>query len=148
MAIALTDPSGNVARKQGEFVVTETGVEGSLIYALSARLRDMIEVNGSVVIHLDLAPGRSQERLAADLSVQRGARSLANHLRARAGMEGVKAGLLREFSSAALLADPVAAAAMIKALPVRLMRPRPLDEAISTAGGVADASPRLIVALY
>ncbi|MFN0305019.1 MAG: TIGR03862 family flavoprotein [Burkholderiales bacterium] len=136
VAIPLNDSSGNVARRQGEFVLTETGVEGSLIYALSAKLRDAIEVNGSVVIHLDLAPGRSQERLAADLSVQRGARSLANHLRARAGMEGVKAGLLREFSSTQLLADPLAAAAMIKALPVRLMRPRPLDEAISTAGGV------------
>lgn len=137
VVIAMADSSGNVERRQGEFVITETGVEGGLIYALSARLRDAIEADGSVDIHLDLAPAKSEERLAADLSAHRGARSLANHLRVRAGMEGVKAGLLREFSSAALLADPVAAAAMIKALPLRLMRPRPVDEAISTAGGVS-----------
>ncbi len=137
VAITLTDASGRTERRQGELVVTDTGVEGSLIYAFAARLRDAIAANGYVEMHLDLAPARTREALAAHLAVPRGSRSLANHLRARAGMEGVKAGLLREFVAAEVLADPLAAAASIKALPVRLMRPRPLDEAISTAGGVS-----------
>ena len=137
VSLAWRDANGRDERKQGEMVLTETGVEGSLIYAFSGRLRDAIEAEGYVAIHLDLAPARSKERLIIDLSVPRGSRSLANHLRGRAGMEGVKAGLLREFASAATLADPVAAASLIKALPIKLVRPRPLDEAISTAGGVS-----------
>ncbi len=137
VVVSTTDSSGNVERRQGECVVTETGVEGSLIYAFSARLRDAIDATGAVDIHLDLVPARSPERLVAELSMPRGSRSLANHLRARAGIEGVKAGLLRECASAESLANPLTAAAMIKALPLRLMRPRPLDEAISTAGGVS-----------
>jgi uncharacterized flavoprotein (TIGR03862 family) len=121
----------------GEFVVTRYGVEGSLIYALSARLRNQITATGVGVLQLDLAPGRSARALAEALARPRGARSLANHLRACANIEGVKAGLLRETTSAAQLADPVQLAAAIKTLQLRLIAPRPLDEAISTAGGVA-----------
>jgi uncharacterized flavoprotein (TIGR03862 family) len=135
--ISFTDASGHVESRQGECVITEAGIEGSLIYAFAAPLRDVIERNGHADIHLDLAPGRSKERLAAELAVPRGSRSLANHLRARVGIEGVKAGLLREVASAEVLADAERAAILIKALPLRLIRPRPLAEAISTAGGVS-----------
>lgn len=137
VAAAFTDANGARHTRQGEFVVTESGVEGSLIYALSAPLRDLIEATGGTTLNLDLAPGRERIRLAEALARPRGARSLANHLKRAAGIDGVKAGLLREVLSAGEFADPARLAAAIKALPVRLVRPRPLDEAISSAGGVA-----------
>ena len=130
------DAGGARGRRQGEFVVTASGVEGSLIYALSAQLRDAIAANGSTEIHLDLAPGRDAARLARDLSQPRGARSLSEHLRRRAGIEGVKAGLVREVLGAGGLNDASRVAAAIKSLPLMLLRPRPVEEAISTAGGV------------
>ncbi|HSE11680.1 MAG TPA: TIGR03862 family flavoprotein, partial [Rudaea sp.] len=130
------DDDGSVVRQQGEFVVTATGVEGSLIYALSSRLRDAIAAHGATEIRLDLAPGRDAPRLARDLAQPRGSRSLSEHLRRHAGIEGVKAGLLYEVLSKAELQDPARVAAILKALPLKLVRARPLDEAISTAGGV------------
>ena len=124
----------------GDFVITDTGIEGTLVYALSAELRDAIAANGGVTLRIDLTPGRSRERLATDLAKPRGGRSFANHLRARAGIDGAKAGLLREALGAEGLAaatqDPSRLADAIKALPLPLARPRPIDEAISTAGGV------------
>jgi len=137
MVLAYTGPDGVESRQQGEFMITATGVEGGLIYALSARLRDAIEAQGGALLHLDLAPGRGLERLVRELSQGRGSSSMANQLRRRAGIDGVKAGLLRELLPAADFADPARLAAAIKALPLRLIAPRPLDEAISSAGGVA-----------
>jgi uncharacterized flavoprotein (TIGR03862 family) len=137
VVLAHRGPDGVESRLQGEFMVTATGVEGSLIYALSARLRDEIEAQGAALLHLDLAPGRDLARLVQELSRGRGSSSMANHLRRRAGIDGVKAGLLRELLPAEDYADPVRLAAAIKALPLRLIAPRPLDEAISSAGGVA-----------
>lgn len=124
-------------RLQGEFNVTGTGIEGGLIYAFSASLRDEIEARGSAVLQLDLAPGRTLQRLEEDLSRPRGRDSLSNHLRRRAGIEGVKAGLLREMAPPEAFGSAAGLAAAIKALPLRVTAPRPLDEAISTAGGVA-----------
>lgn len=137
VVMSFTDTSGHLERRQGECVITAAGIEGSLIYAFAASLRDIIERDGFADIQFDLAPGRSKERLVAALAVPRGSRSLANHLRARAGIEGVNASLLREVASAKTLADPERTATLIKALPVRLIRPRPVAEAISTAGGVS-----------
>jgi hypothetical protein len=122
--------------RQGELMVTEHGVEGGVIYALSAPLREAIAAQGEAVLSLDLVPGREQARLAADLGRPRGRDSLAKHLRRHAGIEGVKAGLLREFAPPEAMADPVRLAAALKALPVPLLATRPLDEAISSAGGV------------
>ena len=137
VALAHRGPDGAECRQQGEFMITATGVEGGLIYALSARLRDEIEAAGVALLRLDLAPGRDLARLVQELSRGRGSSSMANHLRRRAGIEGVKAGLLRELLPAEDFADPAHLAAAIKALPLRLIAPRPLDEAISSAGGVA-----------
>ena len=136
VAITSTDAHGVTMRKQGQFVVTATGVEGSLIYALSAALRDQIAANGSTTIHLDLTPDFSEERVAAEVLRPRGARSMASHLQSRLGIKGVKSGLLRECLSAEEFADPARLAAAIKMLPVVLKRARPIDEAISSAGGV------------
>ena len=126
----------SVVRRQGEFVVSANGIEGSLIYAASADLRDAIAVLGSAEIRLDLAPGRDFERLARDLARPRGSRSLSEHWRRQAGIAGVKAGLLHEVLARDAREDGARVAATIKSLPLSLLRPRPLDEAISTAGGV------------
>ncbi len=127
---------GSGPARQGEFVVTEAGVEGSLVYTCAAALRDEIEARGSAIAWLDLAPDWSQERVTAALTHPRGARSMSSHLQSRLGIAGVKAGLLRECVPAEDFRDPARLALRIKALPLRLLRPRPMDEAISTAGGV------------
>jgi uncharacterized flavoprotein (TIGR03862 family) len=130
------DPAGVPQRRQGEMVASEAGVEGSLVYAAAADLRDAIDRDGAATIRLDLAPGRTQAQLADLLALPRQGRSLAETLRRRAGLDGVRAGLLHEVLDARDKADPARLAAAIKALPLRLLRPRPLAEAISTAGGV------------
>ncbi|MGH8372593.1 MAG: TIGR03862 family flavoprotein [Gammaproteobacteria bacterium] len=124
----------------GEFIVTRNGVEGGLIYSLSSPLREAIENRGSVTLHLDLNPAKETARLTADLSKPRGSQSLANHLRKQAGVEGVKAGLLREAFGAEALAEPARAARAIKDLTLKLVATRPLDEAISSAGGVVSTA--------
>ena len=124
-------------RQQGEFNITANGIEGGLIYAVSAPLRDELIAGGAGVLSLDLAPGRDLARLTADLAKPRGRDSLSNHLRRRAGIEGVKAALLRECCTSDTLNHPASLAAAIKALPLRVVAARPLDEAISSAGGVA-----------
>jgi uncharacterized flavoprotein (TIGR03862 family) len=123
-------------RHRGEFVVSRTGIEGSAVYAHAATLRDEIEAKGSADVILDLAPDRDARRLARDLAAARGSRSLATHLRKSVGIEGVKAGLLRECLPPEVLGDPARLAAAIKALPLRLAACRPIAEAISSAGGV------------
>jgi uncharacterized flavoprotein (TIGR03862 family) len=127
-------------QRQGEFVIARHGVEGSLIYAFSAALRDALEAHGEAVLSLDLAPGKSSDRLTREIAYPRGARSMASHLQSRAGITGVKAGLLRECAAPADYADPPRLAAMVKALPLRLVSARPLEEAISSAGGVMAAA--------
>jgi uncharacterized flavoprotein (TIGR03862 family) len=131
------DASGQTVRQQGEFVITSTGIEGGLVYALSAPLRDEIAARGSASVLLDLAPGRERTRLARDLSRPRGSESFSNFLRKTTGLEGVKAALLRECLGPAVGANIERLADAIKSLPLRLVATRPLDEAISTAGGVS-----------
>jgi uncharacterized flavoprotein (TIGR03862 family) len=136
VAIELALPAGPPWRRLGEFVVTDYGIEGSLIYAASAVLRDAIDAAGSATLRLDLLPARSLEWVGAELARPRGARSLATHMKSRLGLDGVKAALLHELVDEGSLADPRRLAASIKALPLRLLAPRPLAEAISSAGGV------------
>jgi hypothetical protein len=131
---ACLDGEGREIRRRGECVITETGIEGSLIYALAAPLRDRIAADGGALLHLDLAPDKSLERVAAEVAHPRGSRSLSSHLKSRVGIAGVKAGLLREVLGPE--SDPIKLAAAIKALPLTLIAPRPLIEAISSAGGV------------
>jgi uncharacterized flavoprotein (TIGR03862 family) len=137
VAIVVRNDAGAESWHPGEFVITETGVEGGVIYAVSASLRDEILAKGVATLRLDLAPDRDLPRLTHDLSRPRGKRTMATHLQRQAHIEGVKAGLLREVVSKENFVDPARLAASIKALPLRLVAPRPLEEAISTAGGVA-----------
>jgi uncharacterized flavoprotein (TIGR03862 family) len=128
------------SRKQGEGIVTEHGIEGGLIYAHSAALRDEIERTGHAILHLDLLPDWPLQRVQNEVSHPRGSRSLSSHLQSRLGLKGVKANLLREILSAEQMHDPVLLANTIKDLPLRLISARPLNEAISTAGGVTFAA--------
>lgn len=132
VAMALDD----TPPRQGEFVLTEQGVEGSLVYALSAAIRERINRDGQATVYLDLLPNLPVEKVRAALARPRGSRSMAKHLHSQLGLDGARAGLLRELSGQADFQDPTRLAAVIKRLPLTLVRPRPLDEAISSAGGV------------
>lgn len=136
VAISFTDSQGRRFARKGEFVATATGIEGSLIYAASALLRDEIAAHGSATLLLDLLPDRSAEQVLAAVTHPRGARSLSSHLKSRLGLEGIKAGVLHEVLSREAMQDPAQLAATIKAVPLRLVAARPINEAISTAGGV------------
>lgn len=132
--IALSAP-GSAPRK-GEFILTAQGVEGSLVYAWSAPVREAINHTGQGQLLLDLLPDKPVEKVALALARPRGSRSMAKHLHSQLGVDGVKAALLRELTDQATFTDPDALARAIKALPIKLVRTRPLDEAISSAGGV------------
>jgi uncharacterized flavoprotein (TIGR03862 family) len=136
-AVSFTDAQGKLHTRRGDVMITASGVEGGPIYALSALLRDEIAAQGAAVIQLDLAPGKTLERVLAEVGHPRGSRSMSSHLQSRANIKGVQSGLLRELLPKEAFDDPARLAAAIKALPLRLPAPRPLDEAISSAGGVA-----------
>jgi hypothetical protein len=123
-------------RKKGECLITVNGIEGGLIYAFSATLRDEIARSGHAILHLDLLPGESLQKVQQEVAHPRGSRSLSSHLQSRLGLQGVKASLLREALSAEQMHEAELLAQTIKALPLRLLAPRPLAEAISSAGGV------------
>ena len=139
VAITVLDERGDqqLFSKQGEFVATATGVEGSLIYAASALLRDAITRHGQATFYLDLCPDRTAEQVFREVKHPRGARSLSSHLKSRLKIDGIKLALLHEQLSKDDMQNADRLAQAIKALPVSLKQPRPLDEAISTAGGVA-----------
>lgn len=123
--------------RQGEFVLSEYGIEGSLVYAVSTLIRDAIEANGRATITLDLLPSHDAQRVLREVSHPRGSRSLGSHLKSRLGLEGAKMALLHELLPREAIADAARLAAAIKALPITLATPRPMAEAISTAGGIA-----------
>lgn len=147
VAVLVPDRVGDVQRRRGEFVITRTGVEGGVIYAVAASLRDRIEKDGKTILYIDLAPDRDLARLVQDLSRPKGKRSIAGHLQRCAGITGVKSALLHEVVSKQDFSDPRKLAAAIKSLPLTLTAPRPLAEAISTAGGVSfdELDERLMV---
>jgi uncharacterized flavoprotein (TIGR03862 family) len=136
VTVSFTDSAGQLHVKQGDLMVTAGGVEGGLIYALSGLLRDQIEACGSALIHVDLVPGKTLSRVMNEVDHPRGSRSMSSHLQSRAGIKGVKAGLLRELLTRADFEKSEMLAAGIKSLPLKLIAPRPLDEAICSAGGV------------
>ena len=122
--------------RQGEFVLTDAGIEGSLVYALAAEIRTAIDRDGQATLSLDLAPQRNLAELDRALCRPRGSQSLANHLRRHAGIDGARAALLRELAPAEAFQDMTRLAQACKAVPLTVVRPRPLAEAISSAGGV------------
>ncbi|MGH8492071.1 MAG: TIGR03862 family flavoprotein [Moraxellaceae bacterium] len=142
-----TDIQGHLLRREGECILSSSGIEGSVIYALSASLRELINRDGEATLHLDMAPHRSKANLLQALARPRGKDSRANHWRKTVSIDGAKAALLREQLTAEQLDDNEQLAAGIKQISLRLVRTRPIDEAISTAGGVAFSAvdPRLML---
>ena len=136
VAIHFTDSLGQVFSRKGEFVATATGVEGSLIYAASPLMRDEIVRCGSATFRLDLRPDMTLEQVLTEVRHPRGSRSLSSHLKSRLKLDGIKAAILYELLSKEVINDPVQLATAIKSLPIQLIRARPIDEAISSAGGV------------
>ena len=139
IALRVLEPkSGTLLFEQaGEAVVTQTGLEGSLVYAASGCIRELLSSGDRVVVHIDLLPQREAQWVLREVSHARGSRSLATHLKSRLGIDGVKAALLYEALTKDAIHNPVQLAQSIKALPMTLAAPRPIEEAISTAGGVA-----------
>ncbi len=136
VSITFTDLHGHTETRQGEFVLTETGIEGSLVYAFASRIRDVIEHKGTATIWLNLLPAHAPEQVLAEMKRPRGPRSLATHLKSRLGLHGLKSALLHELLTKEAMLAPERLAEAIQHLPISLARPRPMDEAISTAGGV------------
>ena len=136
VGLSFTDRLGHTFNRKGEFVITATGVEGSLVYAASALLRDEIAHSGNATLHLDLKPDFSPERVLAEVSHPRGSRSLSSHLKSRLNLTALHLALLHEVLSKEAMNDTAQLAAAIKHLPITLVATRPLDEAISSAGGV------------
>ena len=126
--------------KVGECVITATGVEGGLVYSLSASLREAINERGSAVLLLDLLPDHDMSSLLQAIKKPRGKNSLGSHLRKVVGLDGVKTALLHECFPEEVFSDMEQLAAAIKSVPVTLIATRPVEEAISTAGGVQFAS--------
>ena len=122
--------------RAGEFVITATGIEGSLVYAASSVLREQIARDGQATLTLDLLPQLSPERVLAEVKHPRGSRSLSSHLKSRLHLNPLKLGLLHELLTREQMLDPATLAGAMKALPLTLHAPRPVAEAISTAGGV------------
>ncbi len=136
VAIHFTDSQGRHFSRKGEFVATATGVEGSLIYAASSLLRDEIARSRSATFTLDLLPDKTLEQVLQEVVHPRGSRSLSSHLKSRLGLDGIKTAMLHEMLTKETINDAAQLARAIKALPVKLLRARPIDEAISSAGGV------------
>ncbi len=121
---------------RGDVVITANGIEGGAVYELSSILRDAIARDGTTKLSFDLLPDRSESQIRERLERPRGKRSRANHLRQSVGLTGVKAALLREGRGIEGHADAARLAALVKAYPLELQAPRPVAEAISSAGGV------------
>ncbi len=136
VALRCGAPDGRIFEQAGEFVVTDGGIEGTLVYAASACLRESIASKGGVIAWIDLLPGWSASKVRDEVARPRGSRSMSTHLKSRLGLDGVKAALLHEVLPRDVLSDPERLAEGIKALPITLIAPRPIDEAISSAGGV------------
>lgn len=136
VAIRCASAQGPAFERQGEFVATQTGVEGSLVYAASALLRQQIVRAGEATLLLDLLPAWTPERVQREVAHPRGSRSLSSHLKSRLGLDGIKTAVLYERLGKDAMNDPVRLAEAIKSLPLSLIAARPIDEAISSAGGV------------
>ena len=127
---------GNIHSVRGEAMLAKTGIEGTSVYALSAILRDKIIAQGSTELLIDLLPDLSQEKILTLLNKPRGKNSVSNFLRKQLHLPPVKLALLRELTPASIWQNNNLLAQALKKLVVPLAGFRPIDEAISSAGGV------------
>jgi uncharacterized flavoprotein (TIGR03862 family) len=119
---------------RGEAMITQAGIEGGAVYALSAALRDAVALHGGAVVHVDLRPDLAEAEIAAALARPRAKQSASTFLRKAVGLPAVAIGLVRE--AGPLPKEPGELARAIKAVPIRLVGTMPIERAISSAGGV------------
>jgi uncharacterized flavoprotein (TIGR03862 family) len=124
--------------QRGEAVVTEAGIEGGAVYALSAPLREAIAREGQAVLLLDLRPDLDAAECARRLAAPRGGQSLSNHLRRALALPPVAVALVQEALHGGAAREDLAT--LVKALPLRLEAPMPIGRAISSAGGLSWAA--------
>ncbi|KEA65601.1 NAD(FAD)-utilizing dehydrogenase [Marinobacterium lacunae] len=138
IALSITTPGGREITRKGEFLITGYGIEGSLIYALSAPLRDLLfsDSEQPAELRLDWLPAHREETIQTKLSQPRKGLSFANLLRKRLHLPPVTSALLKECCPQLDTQDPKAIARALKSMPLRPVATRPIDEAISSAGGV------------
>lgn len=136
VSLTFTDLDGVTESRQGELLISEYGVEGSLIYAFSKRIREYLKVHDKATVYIDLLPGRSAERVLQDLSRPREKRSLSRHLQGCFGKDALKRALLFELLTREQMEAPDTLASLVKVLPITIDATRPIAEAISSAGGV------------
>lgn len=135
--LSATSLAGERISVRGEAILAKTGIEGTSVYALSAVLRDLIMAKGCAPLTIDLLPDMAVENILSQLNKPRGKNSVSNFLRKQLRLPPVKLALLREQTPAHIWQDNTALAFAIKNLTLTLTACRPLDEAISTAGGIA-----------
>jgi uncharacterized flavoprotein (TIGR03862 family) len=133
--VRFTDHAGQTYERSGECLISQHGIEGSLIYALSRPLRDTINALGAATITLDLLPNHSPDQVL-DALCHRGKKSLSSYLKSALGLAGVKTAMLYEVLTKEQCADLRTLATTLKAVPIRLLATRPIAEAISSAGGI------------
>ena len=138
--LSFKNAQGQAWSQLGELMISEYGLEGSLIYALSAPIRDEIERSGQAYIALDLLPDWPKDKIMARLSKLRAKQSWSTYLRKALGLDALRIALLREVLSVQSLEQTETLVDTLKALPLDLIATRPLAEAISTAGGVSFAA--------
>lgn len=122
---------------RGEVIITPYGVEGGPFYRLSREIRNAIEDNHKAVTFLDLIPDLSQEEILNRLNKKRGKTSLSNHLRKQLNLTPLKISLVRELIKKNIFDDYSLLAEILKEVPLVLEKPRPIEEAISSSGGVS-----------
>ncbi len=135
VALTVRGPRGRTVR--GDAMVTRTGIEGGPVYALGAAIRAALDAEGRCVLEVDLRPDLTAGQLADRLRHRRPKDSGSTWLRRAIGLDPVATALVRESTGAAMPADPVATAELVKAVPVLVTATMPIDRAISTAGGIA-----------
>jgi uncharacterized flavoprotein (TIGR03862 family) len=137
IALTFTPPNGPRIERMGELMISQHGVEGSLIYALSREIRQTIHAQGLATLYVDLLPQKTKEQVRQSLGNTRGGHALAQVLKKRLGISGLKLALLHEVYDKAALEQFDTLAGALKSVPITVQRPRPIEEAISSAGGVS-----------
>lgn len=140
VAFSFTLENGGVVSKKGECIVTQDGMEGSLIYAFSKYLRDGINDSGQSSLLMDLLPLKSEEQVIKKLRNTKPKESFSKYLKRTLGISGVKTVLLYESFPKNAFQTPEALARCLKAVPVSFYKTKPIDEVISSAGGVCENS--------
>ncbi len=137
VGLSCVDAQGVSRNVLSEAVISNYGIEGTGIYALSKYLRENLVQNGSAILNIDLLPDFSADKIVQRLNKPRERNSTSNFLRKQLNLSPVKLALLRELTTKNTFENPALLALAIKKLSLTLTATRPIDEAISSAGGVA-----------